>query len=89
MSNKQSKQSKLDSRESLQSERNRCAEEVAQLEKQQLAGDFSIELSRQISTKRYHIEVLTRRINGEFTNDISPVPMIPEGRGIRTGNYRL
>jgi hypothetical protein len=36
------------------------------MEKQQRNGDFSIELSRNISVLRYHIEVLENRLSGEF-----------------------
>jgi len=45
----------------------KSAEKLKVLKKLQAAGDFSIEMSRQISVLSYHMEVLKNRINGNFT----------------------
>ena len=64
--NTQTVQSKAECRASLEGDRLRSVERLKELEKQQLNGDFSIELARKINVLRYHIEVLENRLNGEF-----------------------
>lgn len=59
-------QSKAECRASLEGDRLRSVERLKELEKQQLNGDFSIELARKINVLRYHIEVIQNRLNGEF-----------------------
>lgn len=66
MSKKTTFQSKQECKESLSTELNKCAERLIELENAQLAGDFSIEMSRKISILTYHIEVLENRLNGTF-----------------------
>ena len=65
-SNKRTVHSKAECRASLEGDRLRSVEKLKELEKQQLNGDYSIELSRKISVMRYHIEVVKNRLNGEF-----------------------
>jgi len=64
--NIQTVQSKAECRASLEGDRLRSVERLKELEKQQLHGDFSIELARKINVLRYHIEVIENRLNGEF-----------------------
>lgn len=66
---KKTKQSKAECRNTLESDRLRSVKRLEELEKQQLNGDFSIELARKINVLRYHLEVLENRINGEFECD--------------------
>ena len=63
---KKTVQSKAECRVSLEGDRLRSAEKLNELEKQQLNGDFSIELARKINVLRYHIEVIDNRLSGEF-----------------------
>jgi hypothetical protein len=65
-SNKKTVQSKAECRVSLEGDLHRSAKRLEELEKQQRDGDFSIELAREINIKRYHIEVVENRLNGEF-----------------------
>lgn len=63
---KKTVQSKAECRVSLEGDRLRSVEKLNELERQQLNGDFSIELARKINVLRYHIEVLDNRLSGEF-----------------------
>lgn len=67
--NTQTVQSKAECRVSLEGDRLRSVEKLKELEKQQLNGDFSIELARKINVLRYHIEVLENRLSGEFQSE--------------------
>lgn len=66
MGNPKTAQSKSECRQQLSTELDKCAERLKELESGQLAGDFSIEMSRKISVLRYHIEVTENRLNGLF-----------------------
>jgi hypothetical protein len=59
-------QSTLEFKHQLNTELNKCAEKLTELESAQLAGDFSIELARKINVLRYHMEVIENRLSGSF-----------------------
>jgi hypothetical protein len=56
-------------RESLSTERNKCAELAGALLAKQLSGDFTAETARKLNLLNYKIEVLKNRLNGKFDND--------------------
>lgn len=66
MASKKTVQSKIECKEQLNTELHKSAKCLAELEATQRAGDFSIELARRIFVLRYHMEVITNRINGTF-----------------------